>query len=109
MGELYDDRRQEPRFTAPGTYRRETQGADAQARIFDLSLNGAMLEQLPSTPLVPGERTNVVLQFPAQPEFVADVLVKHIVENRVGVEFYDMSPAHFSTLAALIERHVRAR
>jgi hypothetical protein len=108
MGELYDDRRQEPRFSAAGIYRRET-GGDASGHIFDLSLNGAMLEQLAAAPLIAGERINVILSFPSQPEFIADVLVQHVVENRVGVEFYDMSPAHFSTLAALIERHVRAR
>jgi len=40
---------------------------------------------------------------------LADVLVKHVTPDRVGIEFYDMSPEHFSTLAGLIERFTRAR
>ena len=72
-------------------------------------VNGAMLELVEDQPLKAGERTYVVLSFSGKPEFVADVLVQHIVNGRVGIEFYDMSPEHFSTLATLIDQHLRSR
>ncbi|MBL8297261.1 MAG: PilZ domain-containing protein [Rhodanobacteraceae bacterium] len=109
MGELYDDRRQEPRYATPGIYYVQSAGRSRPGRILDLSVNGAMLELVEGQELSAGERTHVVLSFSGQPEFVADVLVQHIVNGRVGVEFYDMSPEHFSTLAALIEQHQRSR
>lgn len=107
MGELYDDRRQEPRFTTAGTYHLQSGSTGSPGRVHDLSLNGAMLEELPGQPLATGGRVNIVLSFPGQPEFVADVLVQHIANGRVGVEFYDMSPEHFSALARLVEQHRR--
>lgn len=109
MGELYDDRRQEPRYATSGIYYVQSAGRGTPGRILDLSVNGAMLEQVEGQPLIAGDRTLVVLSFSGQPEFVADVLVQHIVNGRVGVEFYDMSPDHFSTLATLIDRHQRSR
>ena len=107
MGELYDDRRQEPRFTTSGTYQLQTGSTGSSGQVHDLSLNGAMLEEVSGQPLVAGGRVNIVLTFPGQPEFVADVLVQHIAGGRVGVEFYDMTPEHFSALARLVEQHRR--
>lgn len=107
MGELYDDRRQEPRFNAGGLYRLHG-GSNASGRIFDLSLNGAMLERRDDVPLAPDSRVVLSLSIADQPEFLADVLVKHVTPERVGIEFYDMSPEHFSTLAGLIERFLRS-
>lgn len=109
MGELYDERRQEPRYATSGLYYLRSAGHGSPGRILDLSVNGAMLEQVEGQPLIEGSRVNVVLSFSGLPEFVADVLVQHIVNGRIGVEFYDMSPEHFSTLAALIDRHQRSR
>ena len=108
MGELYDDRRQEPRFSAGGIYRLKS-GNGTSGRLLDLSLNGAMLERQEGIELVPESRTMVVLSIADLPEFAADVLVKHVASDRVGVEFYDMSPDHFSTLTSLIERFTRMR
>jgi hypothetical protein len=107
MGELYDDRRQEPRFATSGTYYLQSGSTGSSGRVHDLSLNGAMLEETASQPLVAGARVLVVLNFPGQPEFTADVLVQHIANGRVGVEFYDMTPEHFSALARLVEQHRR--
>lgn len=107
MGELYDDRRQEPRFATSGTYRLQAGSGGAPGRILDLSLNGAMLEYVADQPLEAGARVNVVFVLPGQPEFAADVLVQHIANGRAGVEFYDMSPDHFSALARLVEQHRR--
>lgn len=108
MGELYDDRRQEPRFNAGGIYQLNG-GNGASGRLLDLSLNGAMLERRDGIELVPESRTMIVLSIADQPEFVADVLVRHVEGDRVGVEFYDMSPEHFSTLTTLIDRFTRVR
>lgn len=109
MGELYDDRRQEPRYATSGIYYVEAGGRGTPGRILDLSVNGAMLEQVEGQTLDSGSRVNVVLSLPGQPEFVADVLIQHIVNGRIGVEFYDMSPEHFTTLAKLIDQHQRSR
>lgn len=109
MGELYDDRRQEPRYATSGIYYVQSGNHGVPGRILDLSVNGAMLELVEGQPLDEGSRVNIVLSFSGQPEFIADVLVQHIAGGRVGVEFYDMSPEHFSTLAALIDQHQRSR
>ena len=109
MGELYDDRRQEPRYATSGIYYVESVGRGTPGRILDLSVNGAMLEQVDGQPIAEGTRVNIVLSFSGQPEFVADVLIQHIVNGRIGIEFYDMSPEHFTTLAALIDQHQRSR
>jgi len=108
MGELYDERRQEPRFATSGTYTLQSGSTGSPGRVFDLSLNGAMLEEVPGQPLATGTRVLLVLSFPGQPDFAADVLVQHIANGRVGVEFYDMSPDHFSALARLVEQHRRS-
>jgi hypothetical protein len=68
-----------------------------------------MLERRDGIELVPETRTLVVLSIADQPEFTADVLIKHVASDRVGVEFYDMSPEDFSKLTALIERFTRVR
>lgn len=107
MGELYDDRRQEPRFSASGAY--HFQNNEAQGRILDLSLNGATFETADGSAPATAERRHVMLQLAGQSEFVADVLVKHIADDRIGVEFYDMSPQHFATLKTLIEQFARPR
>jgi hypothetical protein len=109
MGELYDERRQEPRFATDGSFQLSRGSQGAPGHIFDLSLNGAMLEHCEGQPLEPGTRTAIILHFPGQPPFVADVLVQHIADGRVGIEFYDMSTEHFATLATLIEQHLRSR
>lgn len=109
MGELYDDRRQEPRYATSGIYYVESIGRGTPGRILDLSVNGAMLEQVDGQPITEGTRVNIVLSFSGQPEFVADALIQRIVNGRIGIEFYDMSPEHFTTLATLIDQHQRSR
>jgi hypothetical protein len=107
MGELYDDRRQEPRFNAGGIYRLQA-GSGGSGHIYDLSLNGAMLERRDDIIMEAETRTVIVLSIADQPEFVADVLIKHVTPERIGIEFYDMSPEHFTTLTSLIERFQRS-
>jgi hypothetical protein len=104
MGELYEERRQEPRFTVPGHYRLETgRVGDVTGRILDLSLNGALFEHGGSVKLEPGSHHVVTLEFDGQPPFRGDSLLVWVDSTRIGIEFYDMDPQNFAALSALIE------
>jgi hypothetical protein len=109
MGEIYEDRRQEPRFATAGKYSLEVSASsNLEGRILDLSLNGAMLERTSSTELKSGSRHGLTLQFTGQPPFHGDALVVHAGKDRIGIEFYDMDPQNFAALSALIEALTRA-
>jgi hypothetical protein len=106
MGELYEDRRQEPRFTTAGRYRlRSTDpgGTDIEGRVLDLSLNGVLLEYTGSAELQTGTRHRLVLEFEGQSPFQGDTLLVRADENRIGIEFYDMDPQNFAALTSLID------
>lgn len=110
MGELYEDRRQEPRFPAPGRYRLETgRVGDVQGHILDLSLNGALFEYGGSVKLEPGSHYPVTLEFDGQPPFRGDSLLVRVDSTHIGIEFYDMDPQNFAALSALIEALSRTR
>jgi hypothetical protein len=104
MGELYEERRQEPRFTAAGRYRLQTgRGGEIEGRILDLSLNGALLEHAGGVKLQAGTHHAVNLEFAGQPPFHGDTLLVRVEADRLGIEFYDMDPQNFAALSALIE------
>ena len=104
MGEIYEDRRQEPRFTTAGKYRLDTaRSGGNEGRILDLSLNGAMLECTSKVDLQAGTRHRVSLDFIGQTPFQGDALLVYVGEERIGIEFYDMDPQNFAALSALIE------
>lgn len=109
MGELYEDRRQEPRFTTAGRYRLQTgKGGEIEGRILDLSLNGALLEHAGSAKLQTGTHHPVSLEFAGQPPFHGDSLLVRVDAGRLGIEFYDMDPQNFAALSVLIEALTRA-
>lgn len=109
MGEIYEDRRQEPRFTTAGQYSLEvTQSSNLEGRILDLSLNGAMLERNSATELRSGTRHKLSLQFTGQPKFHGDALLVYVGDKRIGIEFYDMDPQNFAALSSLIDALTRA-
>ena len=109
MGELYEDRRQEPRFNTAGRYRLQTaSGSDVQGRILDLSLNGVLLEHSGGIQLQAGSRHDLTLEFDGQPPFHGDTLLVWVDPSRLGIEFYDMDPQNFAALTALIEALDRA-
>jgi len=109
MGEIYEDRRQEPRFATAGKYSLElTKSSSLEGRILDLSLNGAMLERTSTSDLNSGGRHRLTLQFAGHPAFHGDALVVHAGKDRIGIEFYDMDPQNFAALSALIEALTRA-
>jgi hypothetical protein len=109
MGELYDERRQEPRFATAGRYRLQiARVGEIEGRILDLSLNGALLEHAGSAKLQTGSHHAVSLEFAGQPPFHGDSLLVRVDAGRLGIEFYDMDPQNFAALSALIEALTRA-
>lgn len=109
MGEIYEDRRQEPRFTTAGKYSLDTaRSGNLEGRILDLSLNGAMLECTSKADLQAGTHHRVSLDFTGQTPFHGDALLVYIGDERIGIEFYDMDPQNFAALSALIESLTRA-
>jgi|SRR5450432_2962094 hypothetical protein len=109
MGEIYEDRRQEPRFTTAGKYHLETvRSGNVEGRILDLSLNGAMLERNSAVELPAGTRHRVSLEFTGHVPFHGDALLVYAGSQRIGIEFYDMDPQNFAALSALIEALTRA-
>jgi len=110
MGELYEDRRQEPRFTTAGKYRLQNVGGGGtiEGRVLDLSLNGVLLEYTNGTKLQAGTRHALVLEFEGQPPFQGDTLLVWANDSHLGIEFYDMDPQNFAALTALIEALDRA-
>jgi len=109
MGEFFEDRRQEPRFSTVGRYRLQISNGEIEGRILDLSLNGAQLEREDAASLKPGEKLGVSLEFEGHEPFAADVLVIRTDGVHLGVEFYDMTPEHFSALSDLIDSLTRAQ
>jgi PilZ domain len=109
MGEIYEDRRQEPRFATAGKYSLElSSSSNLEGRILDLSLNGAMLERTSSAEIKSGSRHRLVLEFTGQPAFRGDALLVYVGSRRIGIEFYDMDPQNFASLSNLIEALTRA-
>ena len=102
MGEFYEDRRQEPRFSTAGRYRLQSGSSELTGRILDLSLNGALLERNDSSGLQPGQRQKISLEFTGHPAFNADVLMVRVDGSHLGIEFYDMDPKNFAALSTLI-------
>ena len=104
MGELYEERRQEPRFAAAGKYRLQLpKSGEMEGRMIDLSLNGALLESTISTQAPIGARMPISIEFVGHEPFRGDVVLVRADANQLGVEFYDMDPKNFAALSELIE------
>ena len=109
MGEIYEDRRQEPRFATAGKYSLEmSKSSNLEGRILDLSLNGAMLERNGPGELKAGTRHPLTLEFAGHAPFRGDALIVHAGAKRIGIEFYDMDPQNFAALSTLIDALTRA-
>ncbi|MEP6485526.1 MAG: PilZ domain-containing protein [Rudaea sp.] len=104
MGELYEERRQEPRFSAAGKYRLQLpKSGEMEGRIIDLSLNGALLESAISTQAPIGTRMTITIEFADHETFRGDVVLVRSEGSQLGVEFYDMDPKNFAALSELIQ------
>jgi len=109
MGEIYEDRRQEPRFSTAGKYSLElSKSNNLEGRILDLSLNGTMLERNSASELKAGARHRITLEFAGHVPFHGDALVVYAGPQRIGIEFYDMDPQNFAALSALVDALTRA-
>jgi hypothetical protein len=103
MGELYDERRQEPRFSATGKYRLQLpKSGEMEGRIMDLSLNGVLLESTIAIQAPIGSRMPIAIEFEGHEPFRGDVVLVRIDGQQLGVEFYDMDPKNFTALSELI-------
>jgi hypothetical protein len=109
MPEIYDDRRQEPRFTASGEVRFIAGDKSYRADILDMSLNGVKITRPEGFDVPKGQRFRIELLIPGTDAFNAEVMLVHAEPLQLGVEFYDMPPRDFSLLAALIEQFLRLR
>jgi hypothetical protein len=109
MPDLYDERRQEPRFRTSGEAVFEVQGRTYRGDILDLSLNGLKVARPPEFALGDGARFKLSLQIPNSDPFVAEVLLVHAEGAHLGLEFYDMPPRDFGVLAGLIEQYAQWR
>ena len=104
MGELYEERRQEPRFAAAGKYRLQLpKSGEMEGRILDLSLNGVLLESSIATQAPIGSRMPITIEFAGHETFRGDVVLVRADAKQLGVEFYDMDPKNFAALSELIE------
>ena len=109
MPEIYDDRRQEPRFAASGEVRFVAGDASYCTDVLDMSLNGVKITRPDGFALPKGERFRIELLIPGTDSFNAEVMLVHLEPSQLGVEFYDMPPRDFGLLAALIEQFLRLR
>jgi hypothetical protein len=109
MPDLYDERRQEPRFRTSGEVAFDVQGRAFRGEVLDLSLNGLKVARPAQFNLPEGARFKLTLQIPGVDPFAAEVMLVHAEGAHLGLEFYDMPPRDFGLLAGLIEQFARLR
>jgi PilZ domain len=107
--ELYDERRQEPRFRTAGEASFRWADRDWQVEVLDLSLNGLKIDRPAGLDVERHQRFTVVLAIPQFGAFSAEVMLVHAEGAQLGLEFYDMPPRDFGVLAGLIEAFQRLR
>lgn len=103
MPELYDDRRQEPRFRTAGSATIEGAGEAHRALVLDLSLNGLKLTRPDKLDARHNARFKITLSIGDSDPFIAEVKLVHTEPTVLGFEFFDMPPRDFSVLAGIIE------
>ena len=109
MPDLYDERRQEPRYPTAGVSSFTAAGRQYDVEILDLSLNGLKISRPPDFDLARSERFRITLTIPGIDPFEAEVMLVHTEGAQLGVEFYDMPPRDFGVLAGVIEHFQRLR
>jgi hypothetical protein len=103
MPDLHDERRQEPRFRTAGSATMHLDRRELRALVLDISLNGLKLARPEGFDLAHGSRFKLTLRIAQGRPFVAEVKLVHIEPGLIGLEFYDMPPADFAVLIALID------
>ncbi|HVF33877.1 MAG TPA: PilZ domain-containing protein [Candidatus Saccharimonadia bacterium] len=109
MREIFDDRRQEPRFSTSGTARFALDGRQHEAVVLDLSLNGLKVTRPEGWSPAKGERHRVEIEIPGANCFTAEVALVYLDEAELGLEFHDMPPRDFAVLARLIDHYARLK
>ncbi len=109
MRQIFDDRRQEPRFTTSGTASFMFADRHYCSAILDLSLNGLKVSRPEAWAIDAGNRFKVDLDIPGADGFTAEVALVHADQGELGLEFHDMPLKDFTVLATLIEHYARVR
>ena len=109
MREIFDDRRQEPRFPTRGTASYALGGTRVESTVHDLSLNGLKVGLPDAAAPEQGQRFTVELDIPGAERFTAEVAVVYADAGELGLEFHDMPPRDFTVLVALIEHYAALR
>ena len=109
MREIFDDRRQEPRFSTSGTVRFALEGLHYDAAVLDLSLNGVKVSRPEGWSPAKGERYRVEIEIPGADRFAAEIVLVYLDDAELGLEFHDMPPRDFTVLRSLIEHHARLK
>jgi hypothetical protein len=104
MAEIYDDRRQETRFTTQGEGEVEIQGKSVRGALADLSINGLRMMRPEGFSPPDGSRFALTLLIPGADPFRAEVALIRLDDCAFSVEFMDMSPKDFAQLSGLIDR-----
>ena len=104
MAEIYDDRRQETRFTTQGEGEVDIQGKPMRGTLVDLSINGLRMVRPDGFSPPDGSRFALTLLSPGAEPCRAEVALIRLDDRAFSVEFMDMSPKDFSLLSHLIDR-----
>ena len=102
MSEFIEDRRLERRFPSAGEARFHVNGTDYAGRLIDVSVNGLRTTRPDAFTLDVGAKLKLELSVEAAQPMVADVMVVHSEPDKIGFEFYDMTPHEFRVLSDLI-------
>jgi len=102
MSEFIEDRRLERRFPSAGEARFHVNGTEYAGRLIDVSVNGVRTTRPDSFALELGHKLKLSLSVEQTEPMVADVVVVHSEPDKIGFEFYDMSPHEFRVLSDLI-------
>jgi hypothetical protein len=102
MSEFIEDRRLERRFPSAGEARFHVNGNDYAGRLIDVSVNGLRTTRPEAFELDVGAKLKLQLSVDATEPMVSDVLIVHSERDRIGFEFYDMTPNVFRVLSDLI-------
>ena len=79
-------------------------GQEHPVHVYDLSLNGTLISIPTEVDLADDERFELRIDFGDAPSFTAEVQLAYRSDERLGLEFFNMDPENFHTLADLIER-----
>ena len=102
MSEFIEDRRLERRFPSAGEARFHVNGTDYAGRLIDVSVNGVRTTRPDSFTLDIGAKLKLELSVDKTEPMIADVMIVHSEPDKIGFEFYDMTPHEFRVLSDLI-------